>query len=830
MAAPTAVCLAPVDPVLSTFLYSCSPEIWLMEIRHLGQALRHLRRIGTPADGSRIDAELLGRFVAMHDEAAFAGLVERHGPMVLGVCRRVLRDHHDAEDAFQATFLVLARKARHIRQRDALAGWLYKVAFRLSAKLRASAERRRQAERQPTPARLPHAEDQINWGDLRLVLDEELDRLPEKYRVALLLCCLAGCTRDEAAEQLGWTLGTLKMRLERGRQLLRKRLARRGLTVSAALLAMLLAQHASASPVPAVLATTTVKASLLFALGEAPATLSAQVIGLVGAALSAGAGKAKLLGPAAVLLSILGMLGGLLALLGIPEPPDTATPPPAPGAVLPAINRFANATEESGLGDILRRHHARFPGWQPSGATLLDIDGDGQLDLHLAGQADEPAALGRNTGGRFAYVDPRPEIPRGIHHKADLPYPGGQVRHAFDFNEDRRLDLIISWHNNGGALYRNTADGDAPWFRRAKLVEDDFPDIRASALADVNGDGVVDFLTSGTGTGIAVHLGKGDGTFSPRPSAVIRTGLRCAGAIPIDLDGDGQLELIARQTDFDAPARRKIFRRIGPLEWADVTRQSGLSEAGGVHGVGDLNQDGHPDLVCMEGRQVVLYFNDGKGRFTRKPDAVRGLERAEAPHEEWGDRWGGAVVVDFDNDGIPDIILHGRCFLYVLRGTGGGNFEYVNDRWGLPDQAYCDVDDGLCFGDVNGDGRLDLVVATGNADYARRPVGLFLNRVADHHWLRVQLAGRPGNASATGAKIRLHEAGSLGRLLAYEQVAVWGRQSFHSYYAARHTERHFGLGPHTAVDVSVEFYPSGRRVERRNVPADGTVLIAEPGP
>jgi hypothetical protein len=289
--------------------------------------------------------------------------------------------------------------------------------------------------------------------------------------------------------------------------------------------------------------------------------------------------------------------------------------------------------------------------------------------------------------------------------------------------------------------------------------------------------------------------------------------------------------LIARQSEHDVPARRKIFRSIGPLKWADVTRQSGLNEEGSVHGVGDLNQDGHPDLICVENEQIVVYLNDGKGRFTRKADAVRGLERASCrPHEEWGDRWGGAVVVDIDNDGIPDILIHGRCYLYVLRGVGGGCFEYVNDRWGLPDFAYCDVDDGLCFGDVDGDGRLDLVMASSRVDYGRRPLELYLNRVADHHWLRVQLVGKPGNASAIGAKIRLSEAGQPARLLAYEQVAVWGRQSFQSYYAARQTERHFGLGQRTSVDVSVEFYPSGRRVERKNVPADQTVVIAEQSP
>jgi RNA polymerase sigma factor (sigma-70 family) len=803
-----------------------------METPPLGVILRYLRQIAAPAQGGRLDAELIERFVVGHDGAAFARLVERHGPLVLGVCRRVLHNHHDAEDAFQATFLVLARKARHIRRRYALAGWLYKVAYRLSLNLRASAERRRQAERQAPPASQKLADDAITWGDLRVVLDEELDRLPEKYRAPLLLCCLAGHTRDEAAEQLGWTVGSLKMRLERGRQLLRNRLARRGLTVPATLLAMVFAQQATASPVPAVLAATITRASLPFASGRTSAALSARVVRLAGVELSAGVGRAKLLGAAAVLLALFGVAGGMF-----PFPRDARSPDPSTGltaagdAPRSAPERFVDATEESGLGALLRRHYARFPGWHPSGATLLDIDGDGQLDLHLAGQAECLAALGRNDGGRFVAIDPHPEIPRGPRHRADLPYPGGQVRHAFDFNEDGRLDLAISWHNNGGALYHNATAGGALRFRRVKFLGSEFPDVLASALADVNQDGIVDFLTSSGETDVAVHLGRGDGTFNPTPDAIIPTGLRSAGAIPIDLDGDGRPELIARQSEHDFPARRKIFSNTGPLQWTDVTREAGLADAGSVHGVGDVNQDGHPDLICVEGQQIVVYLNDGKGRFVRKADAVRGLERASSrPDEEWADRWGGAVVVDFDNDGIPDILINGRTFLYLLRGTGGGSFEYVNDVWGLPDFAYCDVDDGLCFGDVNGDGRLDLVIAGGEIDYKTRPLRLYLNRVGDHHWLRVQLVGRPGNAAATGAKIRLTEPGRPDRLLAYEQVAVWGRQSFHSYYAARRTERHFGLGRRSAVDVSVEFYPSGRRLERKSVPADGTVVIAEQGP
>src|SRR4051794_32716070 len=170
-----------------------------METGPLGQALRYLRQVTAPADGSRLDAELLERFVASRDEAAFARLVERYGPLVLGVCRRGLRNHHDAEDAFQATFLVLARKAPQIRERNALAGWLSKVAYQLSVKLRASVERRRRVEREPEPAPEKASDDQLTWRELREVLDEELARLPEKYRAPLLLCCLAGYTRDEAA-------------------------------------------------------------------------------------------------------------------------------------------------------------------------------------------------------------------------------------------------------------------------------------------------------------------------------------------------------------------------------------------------------------------------------------------------------------------------------------------------------------------------------------------------------------------------------------------------------------------------------------------------------
>src|SRR5262249_30017333 len=148
------------------------------------------------------DDELLGRFAEARDEAAFTALLERHGSMVLGVCRRVLGHPQDAEDACQATFLVLARKAASIRKRTSLASWLHGVAFRIARKLRGK-------RALPASAALPEvavaggAEAELSWREVRAVLDEELERLPERYRAPLLLCCLEGLTRDEAASRLG---------------------------------------------------------------------------------------------------------------------------------------------------------------------------------------------------------------------------------------------------------------------------------------------------------------------------------------------------------------------------------------------------------------------------------------------------------------------------------------------------------------------------------------------------------------------------------------------------------------------------------------------------
>src|SRR5262249_48128930 len=154
-------------------------------------------------------------------------LVRRHGPLVLGVCRRVLRDRHAAEDAFQATFLILLRRARSLDRRGSVASWLYTVAYHVALRARADAARR------PPPARPVPQPPEAGWADLQPVLDEELGRLPDSYRAVVVLCYLEGKTNVEAARLLGWPVGTVKGRLARARDLLRARLTRRGITLSA---------------------------------------------------------------------------------------------------------------------------------------------------------------------------------------------------------------------------------------------------------------------------------------------------------------------------------------------------------------------------------------------------------------------------------------------------------------------------------------------------------------------------------------------------------------------------------------------------------------------
>jgi RNA polymerase sigma factor (sigma-70 family) len=208
------------------------------------------------------DRQLLRRFADEADEEAFATLVRRHAPMVQAVCQRIVGNGADADDAFQATFIVLARKASAAGWQESIAGWLYEVAYRVASRQKTAAACRRAHERQALAMASPDATDHLGQDELRSLLDRELARLPEKYRAPLVLCYLEGKTNEEAARLLGWTKGTVSGRLARARELLRGRLGRQGLGLSGAAVATALGDHAAPAALSPMLLDTTIHAAL----------------------------------------------------------------------------------------------------------------------------------------------------------------------------------------------------------------------------------------------------------------------------------------------------------------------------------------------------------------------------------------------------------------------------------------------------------------------------------------------------------------------------------------------------------------------------------------
>ncbi len=250
-----------------------------MASAQFSSVLRHIHQIsGSPDAPEMSDAQLLQDFLSERDESAFRLLMERHGRMVLNVCRHVLRQHQDAEDAFQATFLILARNAGSIRKGTALASWLYGVAYRTALNARARMMRRRQHERRA--GQVAHAEPDLDLAlrELQAVLAEEVNRLAEKYRAPFVLCCLNGLSKSETARRLGWKEGTVSGRLAEARKRLQLRLTRRGLTLTAALCAGAWSAGAKAS-VPSALIRTTLQAALGNAAGDVPPAVASLVEG-----------------------------------------------------------------------------------------------------------------------------------------------------------------------------------------------------------------------------------------------------------------------------------------------------------------------------------------------------------------------------------------------------------------------------------------------------------------------------------------------------------------------------------------------------------------------
>jgi RNA polymerase sigma factor (sigma-70 family) len=300
----------------------------------LGRAARLQAALALP------DAQLLERFALRRDEAAFEALLHRHGPLVFGVCRRLLYEPHDAEDAFQATFLVLARKAGAVGRRAPLGNWLYGVAYRVAARLRKNVARRRGRHQNGIDLDAVPEAEQCAPSDLAPLLFEEVQRLPDKYRRPVVLCYLEGKTNEEAADRLCWPVGTVKGRLHRARELLRVRLTRRGVALSAGALTAALAPAAA----PAALLDATAQAALTYLAGGA---VSASVASLTkGVLQTMFLRKLKHVAALVLAVAVLGGVGGFvyraLASEPTPAPPDTpklAEPQGTPKLAAPAPAR-----------------------------------------------------------------------------------------------------------------------------------------------------------------------------------------------------------------------------------------------------------------------------------------------------------------------------------------------------------------------------------------------------------------------------------------------------------------------------------------------------------
>jgi RNA polymerase sigma factor (sigma-70 family) len=387
----------------------------------LNSMLRHVRSLVVSSSIDDLsDGQLVERFAARRDAGAFEALVRRHGPLVLSVCRRVLGTGPDQEDVFQATFLVLARKAGSIRKQTAVASWLYGVAWRLARHLQAQLAQRHQhkhsedflehlAETRPMQV---DPTTRASWRELATLLDEELQRLPDKYRAALVLCHLEGLSVTEAAARLGWAPGTLKSRLLRGRDLLRGRLTRRGVSLSAAGLAVILAEQAAGAALPTQFLRSALDGGIAYAVRPLPSNL----VSVQAAALARSVAGTTTLARLPLAVAAL-LLTGLLCLTASLVPGQTPGALPSPGAADTSMADVAQPpapTEDAHgdplppgaiarLGTVRWRHGAavHFAVVLPDGKTVVTASDDhvvhvwdfaGGKELHrFAAQAKLPA-------------------------------------------------------------------------------------------------------------------------------------------------------------------------------------------------------------------------------------------------------------------------------------------------------------------------------------------------------------------------------------------------------------------------------------------------------
>jgi RNA polymerase sigma factor (sigma-70 family) len=414
--------------------------------------LEPLYRAALLRDGAGLtDGELLEAFVARRDATYFEALVRRHGPMVLGVCQRVLRNPHDAEDAFQAAFLVLAQRAAAVVPRELVGNWLYGVACRTAWQARRAAARRGARERQVNDMPQPKAAEEETWQELLPLLDRELDRLPDKYRAAVVLCHLEGRTRKEAASQLGLPVGTLSGRLTTALRMLAKRLRRHGLALSVGALAAALSPKAAAAPVPASLIGATVKAAPLLVAGQAA---SAGIISAEVARLTKGVLRSLLLARLraipAVLLVAVALGGGTTVLAYRTQVVGQGNAPPdeLPQVAAPEPEKVRPQELPAGQKKVQKKSDKDWlqGSWSPSASAVAGVkkrpDDPKLQQWNLTFDGDKVTL---NDAKTVAYTLGAEKQPKEMDIQVEVD--GGPMRAIYEFDGPNVFKL--SWKKNG---------------------------------------------------------------------------------------------------------------------------------------------------------------------------------------------------------------------------------------------------------------------------------------------------------------------------------------------------------------------------------------------